>query len=136
MDLPTYLRKKNKILDDALNVTLIPEDQIVDLPITTSMVKIMLQYIAKYRHGVYNKGEIYLNEKICPYCAMYVHTYDCNGCPMNKANNCCHDSDSTFKIILRKINYHTDIETRTDIQLKLVKLAEEFVKANKGLLND
>lgn len=82
-----YIRAKNKIIYDATGLTLVPEEQIVD--IDTKLV------------GKLSMGD---DMKACPYCKVYLHKYtleNCKKCPMSIANNTCIAIESTYRKITK-----------------------------------
>jgi hypothetical protein len=67
-----YIIAKNKLIKKHTGLTLVPEDQIIDLP--------------------FKKLYIYTDESACPYC---IH-FECHDCPMHKANNSCGSITGTY----------------------------------------
>ena len=116
-----YLIAKNKLIKDVTGLVLIPEDQLVDH-------KFNNQDIGRF----IPKG--YLSGDNCTYCIKYIHNRNprttrdkCKGCPMDKANNNCFCSWSTFEAAEKAWNKRA---TQKDCQ-KLKQLGEQFLAKKK-----
>jgi hypothetical protein len=107
MTVETYIRRKNEIVKEATDKTLVPEEQIEDIP------------DFKYLLSIDNDSEA------CPYCAVYINLEsNCTECPMAKVGNNCIVGDSTYIDITGDSNY--SIVNNKAIRPKLKKLIEEF----------
>ena len=86
MTVTEFMQKKNEILRDITGLTLVPEEQIVEVP------KTMLN----------TDSTDIGNGDICPYCRIFMN---CNGCPMDIAGNNCDISDnSTYEAVATEYN--------------------------------
>ena len=75
-----YIQAKNKILFDLSGITLVPESQMMEIPIT----------------------RLYLDSdsSCCTYCRHFVN---CVGCPMYLAGNDCDANHSTYNQVRDKL---------------------------------
>lgn len=91
MTVVEYIRRKNAIIEKACGVTLVPEDQIAELP--------------RSRLSMDTDAEA------CPYCVEYLLA-NCKGCPMQEAENMCGgDDDNTYDEVTYKIGFFTEEES-------------------------
>jgi hypothetical protein len=76
MKIIDYITKKNSIIEKYCGVTLIPANQMVDIP---------------------EKKKLFMDadKYACPYCVAY-SANQCKGCPMFEAGNDCHLPTSTY----------------------------------------
>ena len=106
-----FINFKQSLLE-ARGVTtiLVPEDQIIDI--------LDFDWNGFYE-GVRSSSEK-SDAEICPYCFMHNGCYEC---PMNQADNCCFDKDSTYKTVLLQLSREKYINNK-DTKYKL--LEDEF----------
>ena len=113
-----FMKKKNKILKKITGITLIPKDQLVEVeakPLTLGRP-----------------------ESICPYCILFIKSYECEDCPMAIKNNRCSDQRNTDSY--EQMVYHYGLAKKLDDSLiadfwklpKLVKLVRKFNKQFEG----
>jgi hypothetical protein len=92
MTVEEYIRKKNEILYDITGITLVPEDQIIDI----DPMKLSIES----------------DSKACPYCIEYLFKYEsCKSCPMFLAGNECVVNDN-----------NTYEETRNGLEGSIIKI--------------
>ena len=137
-----YMNKQNLIVSNYTDRILIPEKQILDIPVTVKMLENLEVYMATLSNvktgrkvaAAINAGNI-LNSNNSLYCATYLSISDCRGCPIYEANNDCADLDSTY----RQCYLDTGFLSRKSIramQEELVKLANDFLEAHSYLLEE
>lgn len=87
-----YIEKKNSIIEKYTGIVLVPEDQIIDLPV---------EQVGKL--SIHNG-----DEPACPYCIVY-GAGTCKDCPMHEAGNGCTDgSHSTYRKVLDTCDEYVD----------------------------
>jgi len=87
MTVTEYIRKKNAIIEKHLGITLVPEDQIIEV---------------EQKPLTFDIGD----GGICPYCIAYDTAFDinaCSKCIMTSKGNRCDTEDSTYRKV-RKAN--------------------------------
>ena len=85
MNTKKFIKKKNKIIKKVTGRTMVPKDQIVNIP----KQKLSEDYYS-------SKG---LTDLICPYCRLYFSN-ECVDCPMHEAkNDCITNQYSTYRMI-------------------------------------
>ena len=121
-----YTRRKVEIVKRYTGETLVPDDQITDIPVTEHMIDAMKSYIVAQ-----NKGHAMstLDGDICVYCSKYynVDLNTCNGCPMFEAGNDCGDNGSSYDICTDAL----EAIDESGLIKELIELTQEFIKANK-----
>jgi len=137
-----YFTNKNKIIHEVTGFDLVPNNQLIDIPITKKMVEDMEKYVNSttiytknnvvYLTYPHHKYIIHLTNDNCLYCAVY-RSYNCEGCLMNDSGNNCLQKASTYQRTIMLLRTLNDDKKRY-IQSQLHKLAKKFVKANKGKL--
>ena len=90
MTIAEYIRRKNEIIKKHTGITLVPEDQITDLP--DDMAKPL---------------STSSDQEACPYCLIWWKEEGCEGCPMDKAGNNCRLPDSTYEKVLEASEENT-----------------------------
>ena len=78
-----FIARKNKIIFDACGVTLVPQEQIKEIP--------------KNKLGTSGDSDA------CPYCREFL-ILKCVGCPMMEAGNHCGDDGSTWVLVREALN--------------------------------
>ena len=110
-----FLRKKNKIIHKVTNTTLVPEDQIQNVPF-------------KYLELFGSFGT--LHSDLCPYCLIFNNICkdkDRNECPMSKAiNNCGNDLNNTWE----EANEIWQLEAQKEDLEALQKLVDKYNASN------
>ncbi len=105
MSVKKFIKKKNKLVKKATGITLVPEDQIEEMPAVQLYISIS-------------------DASLCPYCAVYAEQMMCEGCPMLKAGNACGDPNSTY----------TQVKTALPGAIHniegMIKLVEKYNKSN------
>ena len=106
MKITTFLKKKNKIIEKYIGLTLVPNKQIYDIPDYKEKLN-ELDHTG--RLGTDNDA------LMCPYC-VYYNTInndkycdtemECTGCPMYENGNWCNDPHSTYRKVINKIGSH------------------------------
>jgi len=124
-----YMIRKNEIIHDLTELTLIPDDQLIDVP----PQYLFFEGLAPGRRS---------DAKICPYCIIYLNREErdyeneslCAGCPMDTADNNCitkHDDTSTYEHVreaLREDYDYSDIHEIPAIQILIAKYNKQFGK--------
>ena len=126
-----YLTLKNKIISNYVPFTLTPPEQIVDIPITDTMITGMKKYVTSSIVLPIELGESPLYISNCLYCqTYYVDTdYPCEDCPMKLAGNRCYSLNSTWRQCNNAIR-ELDIKSLTNLTNELVDLAKAFINAH------
>ena len=125
-----YMIAKNNIIYKYIKMPLVPDSQIIDIPVTREMVISMMQYT------VSPTTTMMLDSFNCLYCSEYFSFIflDCVGCPMGDNDNKCNRSpNSTYDTcddLLSKLPKDLYHEVTNELQ----ELAKQFIKANKHLL--
>ena len=109
MSVVEFIKRKNELIKKHTGMVLVPEDQIEECE---------KRYLSTFD-----------DEKACPYCQVYSDFYNCTGCPMSKADNCCMgNGNSTYLKIVRP---HGSIVRNPDWHNELYLLTEEYNASNK-----
>lgn len=87
-----YINRKNEIIKRITGLTLVPEEQIQEVPVLEL------------------KPENENDADICPYCLYYKKEQDdfdtsCGECPMELHDNQCYELGSTYIEVSNKLNY-------------------------------
>ena len=139
-----YFTNKNKIIHEVTGFDLVPNNQLIDIPITKKMVEDMEEYVnSTSGRSTEKDGTVYLTyfhyavvihltDKNCLYCGTY-KSHNCKGCPLNDNNNNCFQEGSTYQRTVPLLG-SLSVDRKRYIQDQLYDLAKEFVKAHKGKL--
>lgn len=115
MSVKKFIKKKNKIIFDLTRITLVPEEQIINV----------------------SKNELFEREadsSVCPYCLYFIDdngVLDCKNCPMGKASNQCSYEGSTYTMVIDELQEMTDYSDIYEIP-QIQKLAKKYNKQFKG----
>ena len=127
-----YANKKNKVIGEYVGITLIPDSQIVDLPITAEMITNMEEFVEAWGSGVSDHSILPISSLNCLYCTEYEEF--CTKCPMAKEGNKCVSpkDDSTFYTCVEALN-KLPSDRIVDLSNDLVILAKEFINSNTNI---
>jgi len=124
-----YMIEKNHILFEHIGQILVPDDQLVELPLLPSMVLSMKNYLTG---GI---KDFLLSATNCLYCVVY-NTHNapsCVKCPMALAGNKCSGISSTLHSCSNAID-KLDDDARLELEKALIDLAERYILHNMHLL--
>ena len=85
MSVVEFIKRNSEIVKAVTGVTLVPEDQIVDIPEDKRTPLDLDDDLSEYS---------FLGTEYCPYCALYFNDKDCKGCPVYEAGNDCNQEDN------------------------------------------
>ena len=131
MENKKFLLKKTEIVKRYTGASLLPAEQVKNIPVTKEMVVSMMSYL-----GATSPRPLLLTPSNCVYCVSFDSstTYMCSGCPMEMGNNRCSLPDSSFSLVDKQINSLSQKE-KDSLEAELVELAQRYVDGNKQLLN-
>lgn len=130
-----YLIRKNIAVTEHIGRTLVPEKQLVNIPLTKRMVEQMEVYL-ELAERYTPLGQFYpLVDENCPYCAYFASSdnLDCGDCPMSEAGNECSNINSTFETVDNLVK--NSKSKKEKLSRDLVALAKEFLESNKEAVN-
>lgn len=137
LDNEEYFDRKNSLFLKHTGLILIPEDQIINTPVTKQMVSEMEYFILVAEELFIKQGGVPVSKNNCPYCTLHntkETKYDCRGCPMDEADNNCKLEGTTVEACEEYLENHR--ESIKPLALDLIKLAKEYIEANKEAVND
>lgn len=137
MIIPEFIEKKNSIIYDAVGITLVSDRFITDMKITENIMSAMNDYV-RFSKEKFEKGKVYLNKDLCPYCNVYLAAagvLGCTGCPLYDGGNGCLEVRSTYSRVTTAIKTLPYVR-RVQIQKDLTSLAKEFISSNKHIMEE
>jgi len=131
-----YYKKKNAILEKYIGIKLVPNNQMVDIPVTRRVVtemKKFVNFMSRRQHRMYT--EKVLRASNCPYCALYSTEqtfFGCGECVMKAKGNHCKELGNSYGRCMSAIR--SLVMGQKPLADELLELAKEFVKAIKHVL--